>query len=110
MKILPTIFQNKSSGVNKLVPGLVIRKVSSINCVKAIWTLLLAELMDITIRMRVIYNAKYRYATHLKFGGKFLTSLTKLVLEAKSRICSTIKKNHRLHCRKFSAFAVAVII
>ena len=42
--------------------------------------------------MRVIYNAKHRFAIRLKFGDKFLTSQTKLVLEAKPSICSTIKK------------------
>ena len=43
--------------------------------------------------MRVIYNVKHRYAIRLKFGDKFLISLTKLVPEAKTSICSTIKKS-----------------
>ena len=60
--------------------------------------------------MRVIYNAKHCSAVRLKFGDKFLTSLTKLVLEAKASICSTIKENLLLYCRKFSAFVVVVII
>ena len=60
--------------------------------------------------MRVIYNIKYRYAIRLKFGNEFLTSLTKLVLEAKGSICSTIKGNQLLYCRKFLAFVVVVII
>ena len=42
--------------------------------------------------MRVICNAKHPYAICLKLGDKCLTPLTKLELEAKTRICSTIKK------------------
>ena len=34
--------------------------------------------------MRVLCNVKHHYAIRLKFGDKFLTSLTKLVLEAKA--------------------------
>ena len=60
--------------------------------------------------MRVMYNVKHRYAIRLKFGDKFLTSLTSLVLEAKASICSTIKENLLLYWRKFSAFVVVVII
>ena len=55
--------------------------------------------------MRVFYNVKHCYAIRLKFGDKFLTFLTKLVLEATASICSTIKENLLLYCRKFSAFA-----
>ena len=43
--------------------------------------------------MRSIYNIKHRYAIRIKFGDKFLSSLTKLVLEAKASNCSTIKEN-----------------
>ena len=39
--------------------------------------------MDLSIRLRVIYNVKHRYVICLEFGDKFLTFLTKLVLEAK---------------------------
>ena len=60
--------------------------------------------------MRVIYNAKHRYAIRLKFGDKFLTSLTKLVLEVKASIRSTIKENLLLYSRKFLPFVVLVII
>ena len=60
--------------------------------------------------MRVMYNVKRCYTIRLKFGDKFLTSLTKLVLEAKASIYSTIKENLLLYCRKFSAFVVVVII
>ena len=49
--------------------------------------------MDLPIQMKIIYFVKYRNATRLKFEKKFLTSLTKLVLEAKASIRSTIKEN-----------------
>ena len=60
--------------------------------------------------MRVIYNVKHRYAIRLEFGDKFLTPLTKLVLEAKAIICSTVKENLHLYSRKFSAFVSVVVI
>ena len=66
--------------------------------------------MDLSIRIRVTYNVKHRYAIRLKFGHKFVTSLTKLVLEVKDSICSTIKENLLLHCRKFLAFVVVVAV
>ena len=40
----------------------------------------------------------------------FQTSLNKLVLEAKSITCSTIKENLFLYYREFSAFAIVVIV
>ena len=40
-----------------------------------------------------MYNVKHRYAIPLKFEDKFLTSLTKLVFEAKASMCSIIKQN-----------------
>ena len=65
---------------------------------QAISTLYLAELIynrmsltSLTIRMRIIYNEK-RHAIRLKFGEKFLTYLTKLVLKVKASICSAIKE------------------
>ena len=66
--------------------------------------------MDLSIRMRVIYDVKHHYAIRLKFGDKFLTPLTKLVLEAKASICSTVKENLLLYCSKFSAFVAVAII
>ena len=59
--------------------------------------------------MKIIYNVKHRYAIRMKFEDKILTFLTKLVLEAKASICSKIKENLLLNCRKFSAFVVVVI-
>ena len=66
--------------------------------------------VDLSTRMRVIYNIKHRYAIRFEFGDKSLSSLTKLVLEAKATNCSTIKENLFLHCRKFLAFVAVVII
>ena len=67
--------------------------------------------MDLYIPIRLIYNVKNRYyAIRLTFGDKFLISTTKLVLEAKASICSAIKEDLLLHCLKFPAFVVAVII
>ena len=40
-----------------------------------------------------MYNEKHHYAIRLKFGNKFLTSLTKSLLETKASICSTVKEN-----------------
>ena len=65
--------------------------------------------MHLRIRMRLIYSVKCRYAIRLKFRDKFLTSLTKLVLEMKSSIYSTIKENILLYLFKFLAFAFVVI-
>ena len=45
-----------------------------------------------------------------KLEEKFLIYLTKLVLEAKGSICSTIKGNQLLDCQEVSAFFVVVII
>ena len=35
--------------------------------------------MDLSILMRKLYSVKQRYAIRLKYEGKFLTFLTKLV-------------------------------
>ena len=44
--------------------------------------------------MRIIYDVEHLYVIRSKFGDKFLSSLTKLVLEAKASICFTIKKTY----------------
>ena len=44
---------------------------------------------------------KTRYAIRLKFEDKFLTSLTKLVLQVKASICSTVKENLLLYVASF---------
>ena len=59
--------------------------------------------------MRITYNVKHRYVIRLVLRGKFLTFLTKLVLERKTNICSTIKENLLLYCLQFSTFVVVVI-
>ena len=66
--------------------------------------------MDLSVQMKIIYNVEQRDAIRLKFGDNFLTSLTKLHLQAKDSICSKIKENLLLHYRKFSIFVVVVII
>ena len=66
--------------------------------------------MDLSTRKKIIYNVTHRYAIRLKFRGKFLTSLTKVVLEAKASIWSRIKQNLLVYCRKFQAFVVVFII
>ena len=58
--------------------------------------------------MRTLNNAKH-HTICLKFEDRIFTSLTTIELEAKASICSTIKENLILYCRKFSAFSVAVI-
>ena len=42
--------------------------------------------------MKTLNNSKYHHAIFLKFVDLFFTSLTKLVIEAKTSIFSTIKK------------------
>ena len=60
--------------------------------------------------MAIIHKLKYRYAIGLKVNNKFLSSLTKLVTKAKANICSTIKGNSLLYCRKISEFVAVVKI
>ena len=65
--------------------------------------------MNPLIRMITIYNIKIHYVVRLKFGVKFSASLTKIMLEAKARICSTIKENLSFYSITFLAFVVIVI-
>ena len=65
---------------------------------------------NFSTRMKIIYNVKYCYAIHLKFGDTFLTSLTKLVFELKASICSTSEEVILLYCRKFWAFVIVFMI
>ena len=66
--------------------------------------------MDLSIQMKIIYNVEQRDPIRLKFGDNFLTSLTKLYLQAKGSICSKIKENLLLYYRKFSTYVVVLII
>ena len=66
--------------------------------------------IDLFIRMRFFYNVKHLHEIRLKVGNTFLTSLNKLVVETKASICSTMKENLVLRCRKFSVFAIVVIV
>ena len=63
----------------------------------------------LTIDMRMFINVKHRHAICLKFGDRIFTFPTMLGLESKGNICSAIKENLILYCRKFSEFVVAVV-
>ena len=60
--------------------------------------------------MRIIYDIEHLCAIRSKFGDKFLTSPTKLVLKAKASICFTIKEKLLLYFREISAFVFIVKI
>ena len=66
--------------------------------------------MDLSLQIKIIYNVKHLHVIRLKFGDQCLTFLSKLVLEGKASISSTVKENIVLHCRRFLAFAVAVTV
>ena len=63
--------------------------------------------IHLSIQMITIYNVKHLYEICLRSEDKFLTSLTKLVLDANISICSPIKENLLFYYRKFSTFVVS---
>ena len=65
---------------------------------------------DLSVQMWIIYSARNRYAIRFKFGKKFLTFPTKLVLEVKASISSTVKENLPFYCRNFLAIVVVIVI
>ena len=66
--------------------------------------------MDLSIRMRIIFDVKHLHLVRLKVGDISLTSLTKLVVQVKASICSKTKENLLLYCRKFSMFVIVMLI
>ena len=108
IKVLSRTYLNKTKVQEKTFNFHVqLAKVSCINCAQAICTWFLNWLrfygkMDFPIRMRIIYITRHRHMICLKFGDTFLNSLV-------GSICSTIKENLFLHCRKFPAFIIDVI-
>ena len=66
--------------------------------------------MDLSFRVRIIYNVKHCYTIRLKFGDRFLTSFINLATEVKVSIFPTIKENLLLYFPKLLAFIFAVTI
>ena len=66
--------------------------------------------MDLTIRITIFNNVTHRDAICFKLGDRIFTSVTMVGLQTKASICSRIKENLFLYCRKFSVFVSAVII
>ena len=49
--------------------------------------------MNLPNQTRITYNVNGRLAISLKFGDTFRNSPTKLVIEAKAMVCTTINEN-----------------
>ena len=64
--------------------------------------------MDLPIRIIINYNVTRRYAVRLKFAGKLLSSLTKLMSQARAKICCTIKRSVLSHCRNFQEIPLII--
>ena len=64
--------------------------------------------MDLPVRIIINYNVTRRYTIRLKFAGKLLTSLTKLMPQARAKICCTIKRSVLLHCRNFKEIPLII--
>ena len=71
-----------------------------------LWLLNFNIKTDLPIKMRICNNLKQCHVIHLKFGVTFFTLFNKLVLDANSGFCSTIKENLLLHFRKFLVFVI----
>ena len=96
------------------MPGLFIRSCKLYQLSYRVYTfwwncLEFIDKMDLTTQMRIFNNEEHRHAVCLKFGARIFTSMTMFGLEEKASICSTIKENLILCCRKFLAFVVTVI-
>ena len=66
--------------------------------------------MDLSLRVKIIYNVKHCNIIRLKFEDRFLTSFINLATEVKVSFYSTIKENLLLYCSKLLAFIFAEII
>ena len=69
-----------------------------------IWT----KVKALPLKIRILNNAKPPNIIRLKLKGIFHI-FTKLVLETKASVCSAVKEDLLLYCRKFSAFFIVVI-
>ena len=97
------------------MPGLFIRSCKLCQLSYKVYTfwwncLEFIDKMDLTTQMRIFNNEEeHRHVVCLKFGGRIFTSLTMFGLEEKASICSAIRENLILCCRKFLAFVVTAI-
>ena len=68
-----------------------------------------SDKIDLTIQIKIFNNKKHCQTICMKFGNKFLTSLTILGCKAKASTCSIIRENLILYCCKLSRFVVVDI-